>query len=265
MTITAVEGGYTSISTQPVGRQTSTANDGPQPQRDPSRPDTWRGLLVGVTGTRGAGASLLAMGLAAELAGDASNRGLVLLADLAPGGGQGLLRSCPAMVAKAQVRGEEELEDLLGAYRFIVADVEADVGRVLSTQPAGVADVAGLAEATLRRADLIIVVGDASSLCSLAQNIEVATAQAGTERILPVVNRLPRGFKRRSAVAAKAVRLLAGSGALASGDPVFITERSSIRRASRDGLAPPSSPFRPLAAEVRTRLATASRTLSVDD
>ena len=282
MTITAVDGGYTCMSAQSVGEPAFTADDGPRPEGDPSRPDAWRdldawhGLLVVVTGTRGAGSSLLAMGLAADLAEDASNRGLVLLADLVPGSGQDIeaeRHEPPVMVARARVRDEDELEGFLGTHRFVVADVAADIdasveanietgvetgaGRILGTQPAGVADIAPLAQAALRRAHLIVVVADADSLRSLAQTVEGLAAQAGAERILPVVNRLPRSFKRRSAVAAEAVRLLAGSAALEAGDPVFITERSSIRRAVRDGRTLPSWPFRPLGAEVRIRLAAA--------
>ena len=43
----------------------------------------WQGTLISVTGAGGTGASLLAMALAQGFAADASNRGLVLLADLA--------------------------------------------------------------------------------------------------------------------------------------------------------------------------------------
>ena len=266
MTITAVEGGYTSISAQPLGRQAPAVYNGTRPQRDPSRPEGWRGHLVGVTGTGGAGASLLATGLAADLAADASNRGLVVLADLAVGRGQASRRdgsamvACPATVATAHVGKEQELEGLVGAYRFVVADLGADAGRALDTESAGVPGDAALAQAAVRRAHLIVVVGDAGSLGLLVQATESLAGQVGAERVLPVVNRLPRSFRRRTAAAAEAVRLLASGAAFEAGDPVFITERISIRRAVRDGLAPPSSPFRPLAAEVRLRLAAAPRT-----
>ena len=116
--------------------------------------------------------------------------------------------------------------------------------------------------ATLRRSDLIVVVGtgDTRSLHSLVQTIEALAGLVGADRVLPVVNRLPRGFRRRSAAVSETVRLLASSAAFEAGDPVLIAERDTVRRAARDGLTPPSSLVRPLSSEVRLRLATASRT-----
>ena len=51
----------------------------------------WQGRLIVVTGSGGTGASLLAMALAQGFAADASNRGLVLLADLALHADQALM------------------------------------------------------------------------------------------------------------------------------------------------------------------------------
>lgn len=233
----------------------------------PFRPDAWSGLLIGVAGGRGAGSSLLAMGLAQDLASDASNRGLVLLAHIAAGAGQDLMHNCPDMVApvmaaRAQVCSDDDLDGLLGAYRFVVADIVADIAGVFGTAPTSAADGAPVTVATLRRSDLIVVVGagDTRSLHSLVQNIEALAGLVGADRILPVVNRLPRGFRRRSAAVSETVRLLASSAAFEAGDPVLIAERDTVRRAARDGLAPPPSLVRPLSSEVRLRLATASRT-----
>ncbi|MCY4665045.1 MAG: hypothetical protein OXC00_10295 [Acidimicrobiaceae bacterium] len=260
--MTAVEGGYTPISVGEIGRdQTVTANGCPPAGTAAPRPDAWRGFLVGVIGARGAGSSLLAMCLAADLASDASNRGLVLLADVA---GYDLLLG---LLGREEAAGGQDgpyeagLEALLGAYRFVVADVEADPQLVLGTEPPGAADRAGLAWATLRRSDLIVVVGtgDTWGVRSLVHNIEALAGFTGAERILPVVNRLPRSFKRRSTAAAEIGRLLASSAPFETGDPVLIAERSSIGRNGRDRLAQLSPLVRPLAAEVRMRLATASR------
>ena len=260
--MTAVEGGYTPISVGQVGRDQAVTDNGcPPAETAVSRPDAWRGFLVGVIGARGAGSSLLAMCLAADLAGDASNRGLVLLADLA--GYDLLLGLLGHEEAAAGQDGpcETVLEALLGAYRFVVADIEADPQRVLGPEPAGAADRAGLVRATLRLSDLIVVVGtgDTAGVRSLVHTIEALAGFGGAERILPVVNRLPRSFKRRSTAAAEIGRLLASSAPFQAGDPVLIAERSSIGRAGRDRLAQMSPLVRPLAAEVRMRLATASR------
>lgn len=227
------------------------------------RPDTWSGLLIGVAGGRGAGSALLALGLAQDLASDASNRGLVLLADIAAAGAvQAPLQDCPHMVARSQVREEDDLEGLLGAYRFVVADIEADIAEAVGTEPTGPAAGTPLAVATLCRSDLIVVVGtgDTRGLNSLVQTIEALAGLVGPDRVLPVVSRLPRGFKRKSAAVSETVRLLASSSVLAAGDPVLIAERDTTRRAARDRLTPPSSLVRPLSSEVRLRLATALRT-----
>ena len=277
----------------------------------PLRPDTWTGLLISVAGGRRAGASLLAACLAEDLAGDASNRGLVLLAGVAADGadtalsqvrpdgvatapdsthwaaraqlrldgvaaapdsadwaaraqlrpdGAARARDCPDGVARAQVRGGDDLEGLLGAYRFVVADIESDVADVVGSAPPG--GGGATAAAVLRRSDLVLVVGtgDSGRLQSLVQSIESLAGLVGADRVLPVVNRLPRGFRRRSAAVSEAVRLLAGSAAFAAGDPVLITEHDTVRRAARQGLAPPPSLVRPLASEVRSRLAAAMRT-----
>ena len=259
--MTAVEGGYPPISVELGGRdRAATAGSSPRTGAAESRPEGWRGFLVGVVGARGAGSSLLAMCLAADLAGDASNRGLVLLADVA---GYDLLLGLLGHEEAATGRDGPcgaVLEALLGAYRFVVADIEADPEQVLGTEATGTPNGAGLACTTLRRSDLVVVVGsgDPEGMRSLMHTIEALTGSAGADRILPVVTGLPRSFKRRSTAAAELGRLLASSAPFEAGDPVLITARSSIGRAGRDRLARLSSLARPLAAEVRVRLATAS-------
>ena len=54
----------------------------PKGADSPALPPGWKGRLIAVTGSGGTGTSVLAMALAQGLAGDASNRGLVLLADM---------------------------------------------------------------------------------------------------------------------------------------------------------------------------------------
>lgn len=57
-------------------------------------PADWQGDFVAVTGSNNAGASTLAMALAQNLAAEASNRGMVLLADLALNADQSVLHDC---------------------------------------------------------------------------------------------------------------------------------------------------------------------------
>ncbi len=61
-------------------------------------PGAWRGWLVAVTGAGGVGRSTLAMALAAGLAADPRDRGLVVLADLALDGHQALLNDAGDVV-----------------------------------------------------------------------------------------------------------------------------------------------------------------------
>ena len=59
------------------------SEEGEAGDRGSAMPSGWLGTLITVTGAGGSGASLLAVALAQGLAAEASNRGLVLLADLA--------------------------------------------------------------------------------------------------------------------------------------------------------------------------------------
>ena len=62
----------------------------------------WQGRLVCVTGASGAGSSMLAMCLAYGLAADASNRGLVLLADLALDADQAMMHDSRDVIPGVQ-------------------------------------------------------------------------------------------------------------------------------------------------------------------
>lgn len=79
----------------------STSEDGSSPSRATGsllNPPAFRGRLVAVTGAGGTGRSTLALALAAGLAGDPRDRGLVLLADLALHAQQGLLHDAGDVV-----------------------------------------------------------------------------------------------------------------------------------------------------------------------
>ena len=262
----------------------------------------WRGLLVCVTGAGGVGSSLMAMCLAGALAGEASNRGLVLLADFSLNADQAMMHdsrdvfpgvqelseACAgrrltgealrSMVFEPAGRGyhlllglrrhrdwtairnrslEVVLDSLLCAYRFVVADVDADTEGLSDTGSADVGNRNVMARTALRRSDLTVVVGtgETKGLCSLVRTIDtVAGSGADADRILPVVNRLSRSPKRRFAAAAAFTRLLDETAAADVGDPLLIAERRSVERAIRDGLAPPASLGRSLAAEARRQL-----------
>ena len=282
--MTAVHGGYPPVTIGQAGSgQTAAIQSSLQAKTAMALTGGWRGWLVGVVGAPGARSSRLAMGLAADLAGDASNRGLVLLADIA--GHELLLEVLGPQGAGPDGSGVHEavLDTLLGAYRFVVADVAADAAADVaadaepergpgSERPGeaergpgperpGEAGRGGLARATLHRADVIVAVGagDPDGMRSLVRTVEALTILADADRILPVVDGLPRRFKRRSAAAAEIGRLLAGRVPLEVGDPVLIAPRGAIGRAGRNQPGRLSPDLGPLTAEVRMRLAAAAR------
>jgi len=79
---------------QPIAR-----SDDPVPAAPPApAPGPWRGRLVAVTGAGGVGRSTLAIALAAGLAADPRDRGLVVLADLALRAQQALLHDAGDVV-----------------------------------------------------------------------------------------------------------------------------------------------------------------------
>ena len=264
----------------------------------------WQGRLVCVTGAGGAGSSLLAACLSAGLAADASNRGLVLLADLAldadqammhdsrdviPGlqellegfehgrRGRGLLRS---VVFEPEGRGyqlllglrrhrdwvavrraslEAVLDFLLRAYRYVVADVDPDTEGIADTGSADVENRNVMARTALRRADLVVAVGtpDTKGVFSMVRTIDTLVgAGVGPDRLLPVINRLPRRLKHRAAPSALH-SLLQGTEAARVGEPLLIAERRSVERALRDGVAPDKPLARSVAAAVSARLGQA--------
>jgi hypothetical protein len=82
-------------SAQPIARAEEPRRLGPLPAPAPA---AWRGHLVALTGAGGTGRSTLAMAVATGLAADPRHRGLVLLADLALHGQQGLLHDAGDVV-----------------------------------------------------------------------------------------------------------------------------------------------------------------------
>ena len=183
MAMTEADGGYTADTAERAMHEPAEGRR--RADGIAARPDAWRGLLLSVAGADGAGSSLLAMCLAAELAGDASNRGLVLLADLAVGADQAAMHGCrgvaPPMLEFAEAcdggrrgtnalrsmvlepagrnyhlllgprhhrdttadqhrRTQAVLDSLLSSYRFVVADVDADVDGLSDTDSARAAD-----------------------------------------------------------------------------------------------------------------------------
>jgi hypothetical protein len=82
---------------RPIARAEEPRRPG-QPTAATGSPAAWRGHLVALTGSGGTGRSTLAMALATGLAADPRHRGLVVLADMAVHGQQGLLHDAGDVV-----------------------------------------------------------------------------------------------------------------------------------------------------------------------
>jgi MinD-like ATPase involved in chromosome partitioning or flagellar assembly len=274
---------------------------------DPAEPASarWRGRSVAVTGSGGVGRSTLAMALAAGLAADPRDAGLVVLADLALHAQQALLHDAgdvvPGVVElvdayrgtaldAAEVRGmcfsvagrgydlllglrrhrdwtalrpralAAGLDGVRRAYRVVVSDVDPEVEGEAECGSLDVEDRNLLARAALRDAEVVLVVGLPgiagvhAHLRVVRELVEFGIAGA---RIVPVVNRAPRGPRQRAELgSALAGPLLAAAcpGVTLASTPVFVPERRRLDDLMRDGAPLPPQIVRPLAGAVRALL-----------
>lgn len=144
------------------------------------------------------------------------------------------------------------LDALQRTVDVVVADTEADVE---GEQESGSLDVEErnlLSRATLARADLVLVVGDASmkGAHSLVRVVgDLLAFGVPADRLLPVVNRGPRGPRARAEVTTAVADLVMdriGAAAAALPSPVFLPTRA-VDDALRDGVALPNALARPIA------------------
>ena len=151
------------------------------------------------------------------------------------------------------------LDGLRRAYRVVVADVDADVeGEVESGSP-DIEERNLFARTALPDADLVLVVGTAGVGGTHAQLRVIRDLVAhGVEpgRLLPVVNRAPRGPRARAELTAALARLLStevADGGLAA-NPLFLSERRRLDDLVRDGAPPPPPLVTPVTGAVRALL-----------
>ncbi|MEO0492157.1 MAG: hypothetical protein AAF081_01940 [Actinomycetota bacterium] len=260
------------------------------PAPDAADDITWRGHLLAVTGSGGSGTSTVAMGLAQALAGDASNAGMVVLADFARNGELAMLHDAREVVPGVQElaeahrgarlgsddvrsmtfdvadRGydlvlglrrardwtairprafEASLDGLRRAYRHVVADVDGDVEGEAETGSIDIEDRNVIARTTLRHADLVLVVGAASTkgVHSLCRELrQLGTYGVPVERMVPVLNRAPRSPRKRAEFA-HALSTLVGPADELDGlrSPIHVPERRDLEDAFRDGVRIPAA------------------------
>jgi MinD-like ATPase involved in chromosome partitioning or flagellar assembly len=287
---------------QPVPLRDEAIDLTVSPASTESRP--WSGQLVAVTGAPGTGRSTLAMALAAALASDPRDRGLVVLADLALRAHQALLhdagdvvpglselvdahrrqRMSPgdvrAMAFRARKGGHDvllglrrprdwvalrpealaaALDSLSGAYRYVVTDSDAEVEGQTETGMVEIEDRNQLARVGLGRSHLVVAVGRSglSGLRDLALVVnELLTFGVPADRVLAVVNRAPRGPRRRAELAGAFHALLEDlrPGVRLAANLLFVTERRGLDDLVAGGAGPPAAFGAPLGKAVRAAL-----------
>ncbi|MCH1450269.1 MAG: hypothetical protein L7U66_00580 [Acidimicrobiales bacterium] len=256
---------------------------------DATTDTTWRGHLVAVTGSGGTGTSTVAMGLAQSLANDASNAGMVVLADFARNGELAMLHDAQAvvpglqelveahrsvrlssdeirsMVFDASVRGyhvllglrrqrdwtairpralDVSIDGLRRSYRHVVVDVDVDIEGESESGSLDVEERNLIARTTLNAADIVIVVGTATtkgvhSLCRDFRQLHAFGIPLN--RLVPVVNRSPRSIRKQAQVNSALASLL---GQLDELDgvrpPIHLPERRELDDSIRDGVRLPA-------------------------
>lgn len=150
------------------------------------------------------------------------------------------------------------LDGLRRGFRVVVADVDADLEGEQTTGSLDVEERNALARTTVLAADLVVVVGlpGMKGLHSLLRTTRDLLAHSVPgDRLLPLVNRAPKGPRARAELTAAFGELLDGGGA-AHGvpTPVHLAERRRLDEVLRDGARLPDAWLTPIAGTVQALL-----------
>jgi MinD-like ATPase involved in chromosome partitioning or flagellar assembly len=158
------------------------------------------------------------------------------------------------------------LRGLLRTFRVVVADVDPDVEGEAETGSPDVEERNVAARAAVGTAEVVVVVGRpglqgvhalvGSTRRLLDHGVEPA-------RVLPVINRAPRGPRARAELSAAFAALLGRAGAELP-TPVFVAERRGVEEAFRDGARLPDSLCAGLTRSVQGLLASSERRVVAD-
>jgi Mrp family chromosome partitioning ATPase len=150
------------------------------------------------------------------------------------------------------------LDGLRRGFRVVVADVDADLEGEQATGSLDVEERNALARTTMHAADLVVVVGlpGMKGLHSLLRTTRDLLAHGVPgERILPLVNRAPKGPRARAELTAAFGELLDGRGtAHGVPSPVHLPERRRLDEVLRDGARLPDAWLTPIARTVQVLL-----------
>ena len=122
---------------------------------------------------------------------------------------------------------EAAFESLRAAYRVVVCDIDSDVEGEEEGGSIDVEERHVMSRTAALRADVVLAVGlpGMKGTHALVRVLnELRTAGVAPARVLPVVNRAPKGGRARSELTATLAQL-AGTGGSAFAPPVFLPER----------------------------------------
>ena len=131
------------------------------------------------------------------------------------------------------------LDGLRRSFRVLVADVDADVEGEQATGSMDVEERNAIARTTMSAADLVVVVGE-PGLKGLHSHLRTTRAVLAhgvpAARLLPVINRSPKGPRARAEVTAAFGTLLGGDGSGVP-SPLHVPERRHVEEIHRDAHA----------------------------
>jgi Mrp family chromosome partitioning ATPase len=164
-------------------------------------------------------------------------------------------RDWTAIRPRAFVAG---LDGLRRAFRVVVADVDADLEGEQATGSVDVEERNSMARTTVLAADLVVVVGQ-PGLQGLHRLLGCTRAVVAhgvpAPRVLPIVNRAPKGPRARAELTAAFGELLGGRADEDSvPGPLFLPERRHLDEVLRDGGRLPDAWLGPVAGSVQAVL-----------
>jgi MinD-like ATPase involved in chromosome partitioning or flagellar assembly len=129
------------------------------------------------------------------------------------------------------------LDGLRRGFRIVVADVDADIEGEQATGSLDVEERNAISRATISAADVVLIVG-LPGLKGIHSHLRTTRAMLAhgvpAGRLLPIINRSPKGPRARAELTAAFGTLLAGDGAGVP-SPLHLPERRHLDEIHRDG------------------------------
>jgi hypothetical protein len=148
------------------------------------------------------------------------------------------------------------LDGLRRGFRIVVADVDEDLEGERATGSVDIEERNAIARTTISAADLVLVVGEPGLKglhCHLRSTRAVLAHGVPGERILPIINRSPKGPRARAELTTSFGVLLGGEGEGVP-SPLHVPERRHLDEIHRDGVRFPEGWLAPVATSVQAVL-----------